>query len=198
MLQITTDISSLTQRQREMLAGFIVTYGNVGLEVAEEKPTLAAAVAEPNPADVFELAESGPSLVIGAAPPSVDSTGLIWDERIHSKSQTLNTDGTWRGRRGITDEQRSAVERELRAVAGPQLVAAPAPPPPPATDLKGEYVALVGRVLAPATAAGKITQDEINAVCVKHGVEGIPQLALKVEFTPAIAAEINAIIASRG
>lgn len=37
------------------------------------------------------------------APPTVDSTGTPWDERIHSASKALNADGTWRLRRKPKD-----------------------------------------------------------------------------------------------
>lgn len=36
-------------------------------------------------------------------PPTTDSTGTPWDERIHSTSKALNTDGTWRLRRKPKD-----------------------------------------------------------------------------------------------
>ncbi|QNI20501.1 hypothetical protein KB2_gp019 [Klebsiella phage vB_KleM_KB2] len=37
------------------------------------------------------------------APPTIDSTGTPWDERIHSASKALNADGTWRLRRKPKD-----------------------------------------------------------------------------------------------
>lgn len=36
-------------------------------------------------------------------PPTTDSTGTPWDERIHSASKALNADGTWRLRRKLKD-----------------------------------------------------------------------------------------------
>ena len=36
-------------------------------------------------------------------PPTTDSTGTPWDERIHSTSKALNVDGTWRLRRKPKD-----------------------------------------------------------------------------------------------
>lgn len=45
------------------------------------------------------------------APPTTDSTGTPWDERIHSTSKALNADGTWRLRRkpkDMDDEQWAA------------------------------------------------------------------------------------------
>ncbi len=47
-----------------------------------------------------------------------DSTGLIWDARIHSSSKAKNANGTWRARKGINDPGLvKRVEAELRAAA---------------------------------------------------------------------------------
>ena len=73
-----------------------------------------------------------------------DKTGLPWDARIHSGNKTINADGTWKKRKGVSDAIVDAVTAELRATVG---TAAPAPaavttapavttpaviPPPPA------------------------------------------------------------------
>lgn len=65
----------------------------------------------------------------GAPVPATDSTGLPWDERIHSSSKALNADGTWRYRKGVGADVKAAVEAELR---GPQPQPVPMEPPPPA------------------------------------------------------------------
>ncbi len=53
--------------------------------------------------------------------PAADSTGLPWDERIHSPNKTTNQDGSWRRKRGIGDDIYLAVAEELRKnVAGVQ------------------------------------------------------------------------------
>lgn len=69
---------------------------------------------------------------IGLAP-GRDSSGMPWDERIHSKNKTTNKDGTWRYAKGLDDATKAAVEAQLRATAGapPQPVAAPVMPPVP-------------------------------------------------------------------
>lgn len=84
--------------------------------------------------------------------PQFDSLGLPYDERIHSKPQTLNGDGTFRKRRGLDDATFERVSTELKGGVPnpPATVAAPAdtasgaavadnaseapPPPPPATE----------------------------------------------------------------
>lgn len=50
--------------------------------------------------------------------PAVDTTGLPWDERIHSGNKEMTDKGVWRKRRGVSDAIKTAVEAELRAKAG--------------------------------------------------------------------------------
>lgn len=77
------------------------------------------------------------------APAGLDSSGLPWDERIHSSSKAQNADGTWRYKRGGDLDERKRVEAELRGVQGGSGDFDPAdlptveddvPPPPPADD----------------------------------------------------------------
>lgn len=46
--------------------------------------------------------------------PETDADGLPWDERIHSSGKALNTDGTWRKKRGVEASEVAAVEAELK------------------------------------------------------------------------------------
>jgi hypothetical protein len=67
--------------------------------------------------------------------PAFDSSGLPWDERIHSSSRKTGKDGTWNKRRGgPTGPALAAIEAELRARAAPPAqMPAPQPqyaPPP--------------------------------------------------------------------
>lgn len=49
------------------------------------------------------------------APPAVDAEGYPWDARIHSAGRTINADGTWRVKRGVSDEEFNSVRAEFRA-----------------------------------------------------------------------------------
>lgn len=60
------------------------------------------------------LSTQAVTAAVAEAASAVDSAGLPWDERIHSSNKALNADGTWRKRRGVTDETVAAVEAELR------------------------------------------------------------------------------------
>lgn len=58
----------------------------------------------------------------------VDADGLPWDERIHSSNKKKSANGRWMSRRGgPKDEERAAIEAELR---GATALAPPAPLPP--------------------------------------------------------------------
>lgn len=60
--------------------------------------------------------------------PQADSNGLPWDDRIHSTPATVNADGSWRKRRGVTDEAFAAISAELKGTARPTAAQdAPAP-----------------------------------------------------------------------
>lgn len=48
-------------------------------------------------------------------PVEFDSTGLAWDERIHSGNKTKTEKGEWRGKKGADKSMIKAVELELRA-----------------------------------------------------------------------------------
>ena len=88
-------------------------------------------------------------------------------------------------------------------VAPPQAPAAPvAPPAPPAAPVAGGadprqmFVGLVGRTSA-AIGAGKVTQDEVTAICAKHGATALPLLANRLDLVAQVAAEVDALIAAR-
>lgn len=88
-------------------------------------------------------------------------------------------------------------------VAPPQAPAAPvAPPAPPAAPVAGGadprqmFVGLVGRTSA-AIGAGKVTQDEVTAICAKHGAAALPLLANRLDLVAQVAAEVDALIAAR-
>lgn len=144
-----------------------------------------------------------------------DTDGLPWDARIHAGTKNKNADGRWKAKKGINDP--AFVERvktELRQVMGnaPTVVSAPAgagavatvitPPavtvnaPAPAAPNVDTFVALVGRASA-AMMAGKVTQDELNAIAAKWGVVSLPLAANRPDLVPSIGAEIDALIASR-
>lgn len=87
-------------------------------ENAAPPPKDDAAISTPSEKEA-EPSEFTPSAV------TVDANGLPWDARIHSSGKTLLADDTWRLKRGVPDDEREAIEAELK-----QLMAIPVPPAP--------------------------------------------------------------------
>lgn len=103
-------------------------------------PTPAVAPSPPNPGGV-----------------EVDKSGLPWDGRIHSgpaDKKPKNADGTWRKKRGASDDEVAAVEAELRAALNaPAPAAAVVPAPPAAPIVPAVPVAEVPAAPVPLAAA---------------------------------------------
>lgn len=132
-------------------------------------------------------------------PVDVDKNGLPWDARIHSSSRAKVTDGSWKYRRGVDDAEVKRVEDELRQLTGVKVQSPIAPPPPTnaEVDLRKEFAQLMIRA-SKGRGEGKISMEEIVAVLQPHGVSSLPLLTAKLHVVPQVAAEIDAIIASRG
>lgn len=94
------------------------------IAVAAPLPTAPAA-----PAATSTATAPAPLPPVPAAPAAVaptdedapsdaqfDKTGLPWDARIHSRGRSMNSDGTWRAKRGVDDATVAAVVAELRGV----------------------------------------------------------------------------------
>jgi len=86
-------------------------------------PFVAAAptVIEPVVAPAPPVVAPAPPIVAAAPNAEVDSSGLVWDERIHAKTKATVADGTWRKKRGIDATTLAAVEAELRAATSPVI-----------------------------------------------------------------------------
>lgn len=94
---------------------------NVSAELARSIPTTpiisetlispATPVVPPAVVKTFKAVSAGENEY------GVDSRGLPWDERIHSVSQGVNKNGTWRYKRGIEDSMIRNVEAELATQA---------------------------------------------------------------------------------
>lgn len=103
-----------------------------------EKPTEQT---RPVPEPAIEPDE--PTSAEDAGAPDRDSAGLPWDARIHAASKATVADGTWRKKRGVSDEEVAAVEAELRGTDGAaEAMSAPEVPQAPG----GESVPTVTEV----------------------------------------------------
>lgn len=134
----------------------------------------------------------------------VDKKGMRWDARIHSSSKAKIADGTWKYRRGVTDEEIKRVEGEL---SGTVVATPPAQPGPsiaqlvdPTVDpvvLRQQFAQLMLKV-AKSKGEGKLTAEEVTAALQPYGIASLPLLANKLEVVPQVTAAIDAILASKG
>lgn len=168
----------------------------------------------PVPQPVFPANTAAPQ---SPNPAEVDSKGMPWDARIHSSSKAKVADGSWKYKRGVSEEEVKLVEAELHNPTLEELFTAPGgipsmqgagtgvtgivlPPPSVAAgepDLRKEFAQLMIRV-AQAKGAGKITAEEVTAALAAHAVPSLPMLSTKLDLVPSVAAAIDEIIASRG
>jgi hypothetical protein len=144
---------------------------------------------------------------------STDKSGLPWDARIHSDNRALNADGTWRKRRGVTDDVFFQVANELRAAKvsvplPPATVATVATPPatvatppatvatPPATvDIGALFRDIIKQSQEPL-AAGKITQQGITDFLLSKNFKALPLLPTEPEKMAAAHAAASEFFAS--
>jgi pyruvate/2-oxoglutarate dehydrogenase complex dihydrolipoamide acyltransferase (E2) component len=128
---------------------------------------------------------------------AVDGAGRPWDERFHAKSKNKIKDGTWRRKRGVSQEEVdaampvSAPAASVDAPPPPPPPPAPAtvgaPPPPPAPASNGEVA--WDTVSAALTArAAKYTQDQVRAVLHGALIEPTTLFATPGQYAAAIAA----------
>lgn len=59
--------------------------------------------------------ETSPVTAEDAGAPDFDSAGFPWNAEIHASSRATLADGTWKKKRGVSDELVAKVEAELRA-----------------------------------------------------------------------------------
>lgn len=104
------------------------------------------------------------------APPTADSTGTPWDERIHSTSKALNADGTWRLRRKPKDMDEAEWAAFVESVKA-ELIGAE-----PTREEVDELIEASNKMLEPpVTPPG----DDFHAdagVVTEQTVAGIPPL----------------------
>jgi len=158
-----------------------------------------------------------------SATPQLDSTGLPWDERIHSSNKKLNGKGQWWAARGVSPATKAKVESELRAtlgstatttpapaVATPQQSATPVaqppmpgsnmPPMPGAAQTDPAYTALVQFIAAntqsTANPAGKFNDQYIKDILKHYGVAdgSLQNLAHRLDLVPTVQGWLSSVV----
>lgn len=128
-----------------------------------------------------------------ATPPATDKNGLPWDERIHAGTKALNTDGTWKKRRGVDDATVVAVTAELTGAAPqpeptptpqpeptPEPTPAPTPAPVPSTNRIQDFQQIVQELQKAGTAAAADYMPKYHGQIVQtllklSGVTTVPE-----------------------
>lgn len=100
----------------------------------------------------------------------------------------------------IPAPQAATVTTPTAGVAS-SAVAVPVPPVPSVAgevpqDARQQFVGLVGRASA-AIQGGKVTQAEVTQCCAAAGVPALPLLANRLDLVAQVAAQVDALIASR-
>lgn len=132
--EIAKAVSLLSTNATPVPAALVTTTPAAPVEAATAvTPPAPVAMTTTIPAAPPAAPTPEPSEEPNDAAPAFDSTGLPWDERIHSPNKTINGDGTWRRKRNVDDNIFAAVEAELRAATPIATIpAAPVEPAPPA------------------------------------------------------------------
>lgn len=117
-----------TATYADTISAFVRTIGGHGepvVPVTHAAPIQIQAPAAPTPT-VAPTPDEEP-VTVSSNPPSVDATGLPWDERIHSATKSTVANGQWRRKKGVSDELVAQVEAELRGTVQQPATPAPAP-----------------------------------------------------------------------
>ena len=119
------------------------------------------------------------------AAPAVDANNMPHDERIHAGSKALNADGTWRKKRGVSDELIRSVE----------AAATPHDAPEPAGTYTGAYTksaSIMSRIAALVTSGDKTPAYVQEIVKSCDLADGIAQIASDSDALERVVAALQA------
>lgn len=149
-----------------------------------------------NPAAVPTVADAVPGV------PELDSEGLPWDERIHTKNRGKNKTGSWKGRRNTDKALVAKVRADLFAAQqGAPPVGAPAPVGVPGAPDVAATIKLASDILvAGGTPEGmQKLGAELHRVMIENGLpNGQTDLINRPDLAPVIHAALMRIVATNG
>ena len=154
-MQVTVTFEENDLQDSGKLTAFLALFGST---TAATLPTL------PMPASRWPVPVQAAAAPVAAAPvqsvePSEqathDSSGLVWDSRIHSPNRTQNADGTWRKKKGLDPAIYAAIESDLRNTA-------PAPVQSHDQQAINDTAASLFGQFAPADPAAGMTASEAH------------------------------------
>lgn len=133
----------------------------------------------------------------------VDTNGFPWDKRIHSgkKADPVNgvkKDGTWKRRKGITDELIQTVEAELSVGTVAPVVTTPVPPITPSIIPVAEPVAPTPPVMPQAPAQPvAVTPEPVIATVTNRDFAGLTMQISKLFSTGQVQPDYPQTIVTR-
>lgn len=155
----------------------------------------ATAHVPPPPAPAVPVTTASAS--VPASAPALDTRKMPWDSRIHSRSKSVNVDGTWRYMRGVSQDKINIIEDELRRAMSGNEIGTPVTVPPIPTEPAPDFGTLMEKITSVVT-AGKLSHVDINAIFNARDLASIPVAAVRPDLIPALMADIDAAIASGG
>lgn len=179
-----------------------------GGAVAQAAPLLPSA-APPTPptppvAPSAPTAATAQTAVLGTV--ERDSTGLVWDARIHASTKTKVASGAWTAKRNVDPAFKARVEADLRGLPAPAAAAPAVPVAPPAAPLApapvdmpqapaartfAQYMAEIGGMFS---ARPVDAHNAMTAALAPHGMQHVGQLAGKPELIDAVDAAFKAAL----
>ena len=149
----------------------------------------------------------------------IDTGGLPWDSRIHTRTKTKTADGHWKKQRGVGGNVVKKIEEELRAAHGipspvvltpvapapqvtavpsvapePHVVLTPPPPPPFPNQEKAPDFADLMTIVTAAITAGRLTRDQVVDVLEPYGIPSLPVVATRPDLIPGIVHALQGVI----
>ncbi len=196
-MQATNEILSEAPPLSQLAPSTAVASLQVTAPVAPQ-PTSTSPTANPTPAAPANPTEPA----VPTAPATgveTDSTGLIWDARIHSSSKAKNANGTWRARKGINDPGLvKRVEAELRTTynndatvdtqSGVVTMPAAEPVYTATLDPAAVFGGAAAQVPLPMTAPGVVTAAAATASAAGNPLEP----TTFAELMPRVSAAVTA------
>lgn len=167
-MKFTLTIEGDNQQDLNTIAAALAGVQTVNV-VSDEPPLTDDEEHEPTPE-----AETPEAVEDATEDEALDSNGFPWDERIHASTRSKNKDGTWKYRRGISDEVKKEVETELKGDT---------PTPTPVVDTATAFAptpvtfGTVALKLAEAKKAGDIDQDWVDQTMEGFGLPNFGGLA---------------------
>lgn len=172
----------------ELSASVLKETGLYLMNLAElaQAPSINMPQLEPSVVYEEQQEPANPSRIFATV--DLDSEGLPWDIRIHSRTRTKDKNGVWKKTRGAGPNTVKAVEEELRTVQ-----AIPRPVDTESTPIVYTFLDLM-TLITNAITVGKLTRDEVTNVLSPYGIPALPVVATRPDLIPELMVKIKEVI----